>query len=74
METETVTCQVCGATAIVRDSGGRRSTERNLKEMRERCQNWPPPKVHGLVTGCEHLDQAAMMARARARRVRPLRS
>jgi hypothetical protein len=70
---EKVTCQICGATAIVREIGGGRSTEENWEEMKERCRNWPPPKVHGFVTGCEHLDQAAMMARARARRVRSLR-
>lgn len=70
---ETVTCQVCGATAVVRQVGGKYSTGANHKEMEERCENWPPPKVHGFVTGCEHLDQATMMASIRARRVRPLR-
>lgn len=70
---ETVTCQMCGATAVVRQIGGRYSTEENIAQMREHCRNWPPPKVHGFVTGCEHLDQAAMMAKIRRRRVRPLR-
>jgi hypothetical protein len=70
---EKVTCQICGATAILRETKGRRSTEEDLEEMKERCRNWPPPKVHGFVTGCEHLDQAAMMAMTRARQVRPLR-
>jgi hypothetical protein len=69
---ETVTCQVCRATAVVRQIGGGYTTEENQAEMRERCRYWPPPKVHGFVTGCEHLDQAVMMASLMATRVRPL--
>jgi hypothetical protein len=66
---ETMTCQICGAAAMV---GADRSITPNRAEMEARCKHWPPVNQQGfagaLITGCEHLDQAVRMAAAFARR------
>jgi len=74
---ETVTCQVCRATATVGWSGGERRIIPNRDEMKDRCKHWPPAKQGGfmgaLITGCEHLEQSVMMTAAFARRApRPI--
>lgn len=64
---KTATCQVCGATAAIRDIGPNFRADPDYGAMQARCRNWPPPNQGGHMgaspTGCENLDQAVRMVR-----------